>query len=304
MKKIYLFLLLTCLISSAQTVVFNQPVTGTSGIVSTVLSDGNAVYSADDFLVTETTKLTKLTVRGFQTQGNFLSFYQGLKMAIYSNSVTNTPSGIPGQANGNIIVELDIAGLNPNVNVFQDEEGAVTIEVDFLTAFNSDIIIQPETTYWLIIAPKLNLTAYSAGSRFNWYAGTGVPGINYSAKLVDPLNAFGAGATNWTSISTLTNDAIFNSLSFTFEGETVLSVAPQELSSIDVYPNPSTDIVTITPSNNTFENLSFQVYDINGRKVLETKDPTINVQNLNTGVYMVHVFSDKTKIGIQKIVKK
>jgi hypothetical protein len=121
---------------------------------------------------------------------------------------------------------------------------------------------------------------------------------------VDPLNAFGAGATNWTSISTLTNDAIFNSLSFTFEGETVLSVAPQELSSIDVYPNPSTDIVTITPSNNTFENLSFQVYDINGRKVLETKDPTINVQNLNTGVYMVHVFSDKTKIGIQKIVKK
>jgi hypothetical protein len=43
---------------------------------------------------------------------------------------------------------------------------------------------------------------------------------------------------------------------------------------------------------------------LNGRKVIETKDSTINVQNLNAGVYSVHVFSDKTKIGVQKIVKK
>lgn len=305
MKKLYSFLLLASCFSYAQTVVFDQPVTGTNGIVSTVLSNGNGVYSADDFSVAEATKLTKLTVRGFQNQGDFLTLYQGLRMVIYTNSATNTPSGIPGGTAGTIIAELDITGLNPSINAFQDEEGGeVTFEIDFLTAFTSDIIVQPATTYWLTFAPKMNLTAYTGVTRFNWYTGTGVSGTNYPAHLADPSNAFGAAATNWTNITTLTNEPAFNNLSFTFEGDTNLSVASQELSSIDVYPNPAIDIVTITPSNTTFENLSFQVYDLNGRKVIETKDSTINIQNLNSGVYMVHVFSDKTKIGIQKIVKK
>ena len=86
MKKLYSLLLLTSCISYAQTVVFDQPVTGTNGIVTTVLSNGNAVYSADDFSVAEATKLTKLTVRGFQNQGNFLTLYQGLRMVIYTNN--------------------------------------------------------------------------------------------------------------------------------------------------------------------------------------------------------------------------
>lgn len=305
MKKLYSFLLLASCFSYAQTVVFDQPVTGTNGIVSTVLSNGNGVYSADDFSVAEATKLTKLTVRGFQNQGDFLTLYQGLRMVIYTNSATNTPSGIPGGTAGTIIAELDTTGLNPSINAFQDEEGGeVTFEIDFLTAFTSDIIVQPATTYWLTFAPKMNLTAHTGATRFNWYSGTGVSGTNYPAHLADPANAFGAAATNWTNIATLANNPAFNNLSFTFEGDTNLSVASQELSSIDAYPNPASDIVTITPSNTTFESLSFQVYDLNGRKVIETKDSNINVQNLNSGVYMVHVFSDKTKIGIQKIVKK
>jgi hypothetical protein len=305
MKKLYSFLLLASCFSYAQTVVFDQPITGTNGIVSTVLSTGNAVYSADDFSVAEATKLTKLTVRGFQNQGDFLTLYQGLRMVVYTNSATNTPSGIPGGTPGTIIAELDITGLNPSVNIFQDEEGGeVTIEIDFLTAFTSDIIVQPATTYWLTIAPKMNLTAYTGATRFNWYTGTGATGTNYPGQLVDPANAFGANATNWTNIATLTNNVAFNNLSFTFEGDTNLSIDSQELNVINAYPNPASDVVTITPGNNSFENLSFQVYDLNGRKVIETKDSTINVQNLNSGVYMVHVFSDKTKIGIQKIVKK
>jgi hypothetical protein len=81
-------------------------------------------------------------------------------------------------------------------------------------------------------------------------------------------------------------------------------VISQELNTITAFPNPAADFITITQGNNSYENLSFQVYDLNGRKVIETKDSTINVQNLNAGVYSVHVFSDKTKIGVQKIVKK
>lgn len=307
MKKFYYLLLLLGSFSYAQVVVFDQPDAGTNGIVSNVLSTGNAVYSADDFTLEQATKITKLTVRGFQNQGNFLTLYQGLRMVIYTNNpATNIPSGIPDGTAGTILAELNVGGVSPGVNVFQVEGGGtVTFEVDFLAAFSTDIILQPATTYWLTIAPKVNLTTYTAATRFNWYVGiasTSTP--NYNAKLVDPANAFGAAATNWTNISTLTNIPALNNLSFTFEGDTNLSLANVSDKGFGVYPNPAVDVLNIAVNNTNFDNLSYELSDINGRKVLETKDASINVQSLNSGVYFLTIFSNETKIAVEKIIKK
>jgi hypothetical protein len=306
MKKIYYLFLMLGSFSYAQVVVFDQPDAGTNGIVSNVLSTGTAVSSADDFTLEQAAKITKLTVRGFQNQGNFLTLYQGLRMVIYTNNpATNIPSGIPDGTAGTILAELNVGGVSPGVNVFQEEGGGgVTFEVDFLAAFSTDIILQPATTYWLTIAPKVNLTAYTAATRFNWYVGFPAAGINYNAKLVDPANAFGAGALNWTNISTLTNDPAFNNLSFTFEGDTNLSLDNVSSKGFGVYPNPAVDVLNIAVNNTNFDNLSYELSDINGRKVLETKDASINVQNLNSGVYFLTIFSKETKIAVEKIIKK
>jgi hypothetical protein len=306
MKKFYYLFLMLGSFSYAQVTVFDQPNNGTNGIVSNVLSTGNAVYAADDFTLAQTTRLTKLTVRGFQNEGSFLTFYQGLRMVIYTNNpATNIPSGIPSGTPGTILAELNVGAVSPGVDVFQEVgAGPVSIEIDFLSAFAIDIILQPLTTYWLTIAPKVNLTAYIGATRFNWYVGIGAAGINYNAKLVDPLNVFGAGATNWTNISTLTNEPAFNNLSFTFEGDTNLSLENVKAKGFGVYPNPAIDVLNIAVNNTDFENLSYEISDINGRRVIETKDASINVQSLNTGVYFLTIFSNNTKIGVEKIVKK
>lgn len=306
MKKIYFLAFLFGNFSFAQTVVFDQPTVGTNGIVSNVLSNGNAVYSADDFSVPELTQLTRVVVRGFQNQGNFATLYQGLRLVIYTNAATNMPSGIPDGTLGTIVAELNVTGENANIIVDQTVgEGPVTFDIDLLGAIPTPVIVQPSTTYWLVIAPKVNLLAYTAATRFNWYTGEGATGTNYAGKLVDPANAFGAGATNWTSISTLTNNPAFNSLSFTLEGDTNLSVSDVENSfGVSVFPNPMTDLLTISSTNSTLTDLSYQLFDINGRKIIETKESSINVRNLDSGIYFVTILSAGSKVGTKKVIKK
>lgn len=306
MKKIYFLAFLFGNFSFAQTVVFDQPTAGTNGIVSNVLSNGNAVYAADDFSVPELTQLTKVVVRGFQNQGNFATLYQGLRLVIYTNAATNMPSGIPDGTLGTIVAELNVTGPNASIIVSQTAgQGPVTFDINLLSAIPTPVILQPSTTYWLVIAPKVNLEAYTAATRFNWYTGEGATGTNYAGKLVDPANAFGAGATNWTNISTLTNNAAFDNLSFTLEGDTNLSVSDVENSfGVSVFPNPMTDFLTISSTNNTLTDLSYQLFDINGRKIVETKESSINVRNLDSGIYFVTILSAGSKVGTKKVIKK
>lgn len=302
MKKLY-FLFLAC--SSAmfgQTVVFDQPVTGTNGIVSNVLSNGNGVYSADDFTVAEQTQLTKVTLRGFQNDQNLSTIYQGMRLMIYTNGASNIPSGIPGGLGGTIVADLDVVGTQAGITLTQTAQ-TVVFDIDLTTALPSPVIVDASTTYWLVFAPKVNLTAYTAAARFNWNTGTGASGTNYQAKLVDPANAFGAGATNWTTISTLTNNTAFNNLSFTLEGTTLGVTDFSRSTRIDAYPNPTSDVVSISVSNSDFSDFSYQLFDLNGRKIMESKQAEINLKHLDNGVYFVNVFADNTKIGTKKIVK-
>lgn len=73
---------------------------------------------------------------------------------------------------------------------------------------------------------------------------------------------------------------------------------------IKVYPNPSNGIVNVAIANYIGE-LTIQVYDINGRKVVETSsdftgEKSLNLNGLHSGVYAVNIegsdFSYSTKI--------
>lgn len=61
---------------------------------------------------------------------------------------------------------------------------------------------------------------------------------------------------------------------------------------LQFYPNPTSDILTITAKDNIDR---IEIYDMNGRLVLETKggNPTskIYMQNYNAGTYLVKVFA-------------
>ena len=69
-----------------------------------------------------------------------------------------------------------------------------------------------------------------------------------------------------------------------------------------IYPNPATDIIKIESQvRNAFENVS--IYDINGRKVLQTivsNDNFIDVSELERGSYILELTS-KNKIEVLKL---
>ncbi|WP_264519641.1 T9SS type A sorting domain-containing protein [Flavobacterium sp. N1994] len=74
---------------------------------------------------------------------------------------------------------------------------------------------------------------------------------------------------------------------------------------ISVYPNPIKDIITISNVSDAVIN-SIEISDLNGRivkKVLNTSDSEIKVSDLQTGIYLIKIMSDKG-IATKKIIKE
>jgi len=84
--------------------------------------------------------------------------------------------------------------------------------------------------------------------------------------------------------------------------EAGMSLVENSLSSISLFPNPSSDLVYIKGHNDI--NLKVSVFDISGKKILEfDKKNSFDISLFEIGVYFVNI-SDGIKTVIQKIIKK
>ena len=88
----------------------------------------------------------------------------------------------------------------------------------------------------------------------------------------------------------------------------VLSVAEQtENISLSAYPNPSTDYLYLTTSDE-ISNLSYQLFDMNGRLLKSEKiignQTNINMQGLVLATYFVKVNQGNKTVKSFKIIKK
>ncbi len=73
---------------------------------------------------------------------------------------------------------------------------------------------------------------------------------------------------------------------------------------VNVYPNPTTDIVTIETDENLF---NYSVYDINGREIqtgIFGNTNQINLQSASNGVYFVKVSTTQGSSATVKVVKQ
>jgi hypothetical protein len=301
MKKLLFLASFMSIMTNAQTVIFSQTEAATNGIVSTMLSNGsNAVWAADDFEVTSPYQLTKIRVFGFQNDGNFVDIVQGFNFYIYTNDA-GKPSGDPTNADGTAILSFTTEDLDsPNIEFFQ--EGGTVEMVLTLTGLPA-VNLAANTKYWLVCAPKMNLEAYTGAARFNWYAAAAAAGSSVDSQLIDPFGAFGTAAPDWTSCVTLTNTPAFVSLAFEMEGTVLSSETNELMSSIQAYPNPVSDVLNIQLKN-TFENVSYELVDINGRKLYAGQNESINMAGYNAGVYVLNILQDGAQVGSQKIIKK
>ncbi|MNU13452.1 hypothetical protein D3C71_14910 [compost metagenome] len=299
MKKIYYLgsLLLGLLINGQ----FTQAPTGTNGIVSNVLSSGSFVLCADDFTVSQATTVSSISVTGFQNAGTLeTGVSTGLILYIYTDA-SGVPASNPTVTSYVPVAKIDITSTSPAYNLVKTGTNTYTFNVNVASAIPTAVTLQPGVTYWLAFAPKTNLTAYTATTRFNWFTAT--TALGNPAKLIDPGNAFGANATSWTDVSSLTADPSFDGLAFSIVGTTALGTTEEVFNSnkLSISPNPTSDILNIK-TNSKINSVS--VVDITGRKVNAKLDgDKVDVRSLPAGTYLINI-ETKDGISTEKFIKK
>jgi hypothetical protein len=74
-----------------------------------------------------------------------------------------------------------------------------------------------------------------------------------------------------------------------------------------VYPNPASDFVTLKLDNCKTEDLTYQIYDINGKllknKIIDGIETTILMKNFVPATYFLKVFQNHIEIKTFKIIK-
>jgi len=300
MKKNYLLGLLFCITGlNAQTVIYNQPITTTDGIVASTLANGTIVAAADDFTLTSQQTIKKIKIEGFQTQGSLeTTVGTGAMLYIYANNA-GSPAGVPNNPAVTPIAAINIAKGAPGYGLVKTGT-TYTYTIDFTAALPNPVVLQANTTYWLVFAAKTNLASFTGSARFNWFAGQ--PNGNV-AMLIDPSDAFGAGATTWTSLSNLTGTTVLNGLAFSIEGDSVLGTKEifSNIKEIAVSPNPTSDYLFIK-TKSKINNI--EIYDLSGRKINADNDGNrVDVRNLESGNYIIKI-TTKDGVSSEKFIKK
>lgn len=278
-------------------VLYEQYQTGPSGIVSDILNNGNFVMAADDFILTDAAKVKKMSFLGFQNGGNLSTLVKGVVMYIYSDNA-GEPSGIPGNVKP-FVAKVDLTAPSAAYTLTTPAAGYGLFTIDLVAALGSAVSLQANTKYWVTFAPKINLADYTAATRWNWTIGD----VKFSeAKLVDPKNAFGAGATNWTNISDLTLDPLFDGLAFSVEGDTDLKTNEVFSTIKDVVVTQDADLLYIFTKNDKLK--STDVYSTDGKKVLSGSTDKLNIAKLPKGAYIVNVTTASGEKLSTKFIKR
>ena len=78
--------------------------------------------------------------------------------------------------------------------------------------------------------------------------------------------------------------------------------------SFSVYPNPTTDFLTLKISNYNQEKYDYNLFNITGSLLLKDKvlseETQINMQQMHSGTYFLKIVSGNKEVKIFKIIKK
>ena len=74
-----------------------------------------------------------------------------------------------------------------------------------------------------------------------------------------------------------------------------------------VYPNPTKSSINLNIQNYSFENLNYQLFDLNGRQIqsqkISNKDTQIQMENLASAIYLLNVTAHSKTLKTFRIIK-
>lgn len=94
-----------------------------------------------------------------------------------------------------------------------------------------------------------------------------------------------------------------------FEIQTVLGAENFNINlQLAVYPNPTTNWLQLEVRNTDFANLSYQLFDLNGKMILNEKitaeTSSIQMEHLPAAIFLLKVVSNNKEVKTFKIIKK
>jgi len=239
MKKITLVLAAFALGFTAfsQDVVIERVEDNSTSIISTNGSDDLGVFCADFFTLEEDTTLGSFTFPGTNSNGGSIEdLLTGADFFIY-NDGGGFPDADP--TSDEALVNLRSVQLGAGFEIIVDEAADGDFQINVTAANGGAQITLPAGDYWVAFAPAVE--GGSAGNgRWNWTGSLSATPDNESL-LIDSDDLFGAGATDWTGISSLIGQD-FPSFAWTLTSEAIAPPPPP--------PPPSTgsDII-VRPSS-------------------------------------------------------
>ncbi len=185
------------------TVLWEQVVNGTSGIVSDFFIGSNAgAYSASDFVFDNPATIEYIYTPGFDNT-NSLAAQPAINWAIYADA-GGVPAGNPEDGTGMASALWAYTAPMTGTGVILDGS---EISLDLVAA--GELLNLPPGTYWLTVYPDYNVTG-AGGARWNWYQAAQV---GAETQLISP-GIFGVNS--WTSLSAL--GVTFSDTAFRLEG--------------------------------------------------------------------------------------
>lgn len=108
------------------------------------------------------------------------------------------------------------------------------------------------------------------------------------------------------STNTGTNGSVAQGVQLPFEITTTLGIKNTTIHlEWAVYPNPTTDVLTLKTESNT--NLSYQLYDLQGKTMangtVRSNTTTIKMEGLQTAAYFLNVTDNNQTVKTFKIIK-
>lgn len=83
----------------------------------------------------------------------------------------------------------------------------------------------------------------------------------------------------------------------------IITPLAKDQASINIYPNPASNILLIKNNHPELEIVDLRIYDLLGRKVYQAKDPKsekVSVQNLSSGIYTIMITTENQKVITKK----
>lgn len=87
---------------------------------------------------------------------------------------------------------------------------------------------------------------------------------------------------------------------YEFGASAVAGIATLSKIDFSMYPNPTNGILNIKIDENI---KTVEIFNLQGQKILSSKNKNLNINHLNSGIYLVKITTDKNLIGIKKIIK-